>query len=78
MKPAPPGEGTTSRRADTDPHVGDGRRTRGQTGVVGGARRRGTGRPHGLPVLASLEPPDSTGQEIALGGYGFRWLRLQD
>jgi maltose alpha-D-glucosyltransferase / alpha-amylase len=22
------------------------------------------------------EPPHSTGQEIALSGYGFRWLRL--
>jgi hypothetical protein len=27
-------------------------------------------------VLGDTEPPYSTGQEIALGGYGFRWLRL--
>ena len=27
-------------------------------------------------VLGDAEPPYSTGQEIALGGYGFRWLRL--
>ena len=27
-------------------------------------------------VLGDAEPTYSTGQEIALGGYGFRWLRL--
>jgi maltose alpha-D-glucosyltransferase/alpha-amylase len=27
-------------------------------------------------VLGDTEPPFTTGQEIALGGYGFRWLRL--
>jgi len=27
-------------------------------------------------VLGDTEPPYSTGQEIALRGYGFRWLRL--
>jgi maltose alpha-D-glucosyltransferase/alpha-amylase len=27
-------------------------------------------------VLGDAEPPHSTSQEIALGGYGFRWLRL--
>ena len=27
-------------------------------------------------VLGDAEPAYSTGQEIALGGYGFRWLRL--
>jgi maltose alpha-D-glucosyltransferase / alpha-amylase len=29
-------------------------------------------------VLGDAEPPYSTGQEIALSGYGFRWLRLLD
>jgi hypothetical protein len=27
-------------------------------------------------VLGDPDPPNSTGQDIALGGYGFRWLRL--
>ncbi len=27
-------------------------------------------------VPGDAEPPYSTGQEIALSGYGFRWLRL--
>jgi maltose alpha-D-glucosyltransferase / alpha-amylase len=29
-------------------------------------------------VLGDSGPPHSTGQEIALSGYGFRWLRLLD
>jgi hypothetical protein len=29
-------------------------------------------------VLGDAEPPYSTGQEIALSGYGFRWLRVLD
>jgi maltose alpha-D-glucosyltransferase/alpha-amylase len=29
-------------------------------------------------VLGDDQPPHTTGQEITLGGYGFRWLRLLD
>ncbi len=29
-------------------------------------------------VLGDTEPPYRPGQEIVLGGYGFRWLRLTD
>jgi maltose alpha-D-glucosyltransferase/alpha-amylase len=29
-------------------------------------------------VLGDAEPPCLPGQEIALGGYGFRWLRVLD
>jgi maltose alpha-D-glucosyltransferase/alpha-amylase len=29
-------------------------------------------------VLGDAEPPHGTGQEITLGSYGYRWLRLHD
>jgi hypothetical protein len=29
-------------------------------------------------VFGDAQPPHVTGQEIALSGYGFRWLRLLD
>jgi hypothetical protein len=29
-------------------------------------------------VLGDAQPPHSTGQQIMLSGYGFRWLRLLD
>jgi hypothetical protein len=29
-------------------------------------------------VLGDADPPCRPGQEIALGGYGFRWLRVLD
>ena len=37
---------------------------------------RGASKKRMRQVLGDAEPPYSTGQEIALGGYGFRWLRL--